>query len=116
MLLYSFSCFISAESGTCVSQAQAEAPGHLTDPPTIEQLMENIISCPDWRTIGIKLGLSWTDLNQVKQSNTGLEQQKKAMFERWLRNDREASWAKLIAVLKGLQVGKVASDIEKLYK
>lgn len=50
----------------------------------------------EWRTVGILLGLTWKQLDQIKMENSGNQQHAAyCMLQKWWKSDVEASLTQL---------------------
>ena len=68
---------------------------------------------PDlWHTLGLEL-LRQEDLNEIKVNNHGnVTKCCTLMLEKWMQQDLEASWSRLIEVLKRYKLNRIADNIE----
>ena len=70
----------------------------------------------DPHTLGIKLGIQSSDVTQILQDARGTtEREKTGILDHWLKNDRNASWATLVKVLKQMNHGVLAEKLAKRY-
>ena len=88
------------------------------DPPlTVKELMAAVSDVHDWHALGIQLDLKMSQLKNIHVTYhvDGVERMKAEMFNMWLKNCLNASWPDLIAALKTIGEGSVASEIEASY-
>ena len=70
-----------------------------------------------WRTIGLGLKISRSDLDVIKQNNADVDDQFGSMLLKWLQNGEECTWEALCRVLSARSVGHhtLALEIEQKY-
>ena len=80
-------------------------------------LVEAVSDVPDWHTLGLKLGLTMSQLSgiHVTYHVYGVGRLKAEMFNVWLKSCPNASWADLITALMRLNEHGVAGDIAARY-
>ena len=85
-------------------------------PLTVSQLLIACKSVTDWHTLGIHLGLTTSQLDNIHQTYhaNGVDRLKTAMFDAWLKSCA-SSWDNLITALKAMGEHTVASNIEAVY-
>ena len=83
-------------------------------PLTVKELMAAVSNVNDWHALGIQLDLTMSQLEKIYVTYhvDGVEREKAEMFNIWLKNFPNASWPDLIAALKTIGEGSVASKIE----
>ena len=79
-----------------------------------------LIACEcvtDWYTLGIHLGLTTSQLDNIRVTYHvyGLNNLKSKMFDVWLKSSSNASWADLITALKAMGEHRVASEVGAFY-
>ena len=57
--------------------------------------MEEIVDVTRWKDLGLQLGLASSRLNEIAEHN----EPKLIMVERWLKDDPDANWEKLVTAL-----------------
>ena len=74
-------------------------------------LLEAVSSVTDWHGLGRRLGLTMSQLRKIEITYHmhGVERMKAEMFDVWLNNSPNASWADLAAAVKDQDT--VTSDI-----
>ena len=69
----------------------------------------------DWYQLGVQLGISTADLNQIRMNYPNNAQQcKTEVLDLWLRNSPECSWTKLAQAVEAM--GRYAVLAEELRK
>ena len=70
-----------------------------------------------WRTIGLGLKISRSDLDIIKQNDADVDDQFRSMLLKWLQNGEECTWEALCWVLSKRSVGyhTLAREIEQKY-
>ena len=64
-----------------------------------------------WYQLGIQLDFETSDLDKIKENNHDVDSAKIKLFSEWIQNDEEASWSKLIAALKTMDLNILSNDI-----
>ena len=86
--------------------------------PDIKDLHRHVspIHAPQWREIGVELGLLPKKLNVIKADyiQHGVRRCCNEMFEEWLKVDVTASWKKLLDALESPAVQTLRSNAGKL--
>ena len=80
-------------------------------------LVEAVSNVTDWHTLGLKLGLTMSQLSGINITNHvhGVGRLKAEMFNAWLKSSPNASWADLITALKSMNEHRVANEIAVHY-
>ena len=80
-------------------------------------LVEAVSDVTDWHTLGLKLGLTMSQLSgiHVTYHVYGVGRLKAEMFNVWLKSSPNASWTDLITALKSMNEHRVAGDIAARY-
>ena len=86
----------------------------LDTPLTMKRLVTACKEVSDWHTLGIQLGLTAGQLNNIHVTYHahGVDRLKTVMFNVWLKRSPNASWTDLITALRAMGEERVASDIE----
>ena len=74
-------------------------------------LLKAVSSVTDWHGLGRRLGLTMSELREIEITYHihGVKRMKAEMFDVWLKNSPNASWADLAAAVKDRDT--VTSDI-----
>ena len=78
-------------------------------------LVEAVSNVTDWHTLGLKLGLTMSQLDEIEDTYRRVGRRKAEMFDVWLKSSPNASWADLITALKSMNEYTVASEIAVHY-
>ena len=79
-------------------------------------LLEAVDDVTNWHGLGLRLGLTMTQLRKLEIAYRGDTDRLKAeMFDVWLDKSPNATWGDLITALKPMGKNKVVSDIEAVY-
>ena len=78
-------------------------------------LLEAVSDIPDWHTLGLKLGLTMSQLDEIDVTYPRVGRRKAEMFNVWLKSCPNASWADLITALMSMNEHRVAGDIAARY-
>ena len=82
--------------------------------PQLSQLIN--IKVLDWYTLGLNLGINAYELDVIRDDNPRDNKAcKRTMFRNWLRQDRDATFKKLILALEKMCEFNVASELRKKY-
>lgn len=73
-----------------------------SDPPTVTDLSELLMSLMNWQQFGIHLpGISDATIQKIERDKPeNIELQKTTLFSVWLQDDPAPSWEKVITALK----------------
>ena len=92
---------------------------HAGSPLTVNQLVVAVSTVTDWHGLGLKLGLTMSQLEQIEQHIVcqvqGPSRLMAEMLNVWLKSSPTASWADLITALKAIGQNKVANDVKTAY-
>ena len=69
----------------------------------------------NWYVFGVSLGIPISKLDAIKKECSDVEEQKIKMFQFWLRNKLDASWKKVIQVLKQNDRFVLAASLSSKY-
>ena len=69
----------------------------------------------DWKTLGEKLGLERTTLEQVEIDNRIVANMKSDMLDRWMKLKPDAAWEHLVSALRVMKDNRTAKAIEDKY-
>lgn len=81
-------------------------------------LLGELTELTDWYNLGVQLGVSISSLKEIERQFAqyhGVLRCKTELFDRWLRNDANASWEKLAECLEMMGEGVRALAIRKRY-
>ena len=80
-------------------------------------LVEAVSDFPDWHSLGLKLGLTMSQLDEIHVTYHvyGVGRLKAQMFNVWLESSPNASWADLILALKNMNKHRVAGEVAARY-
>lgn len=77
--------------------------------PSAAELLRHLIpAMNEWRCIGLELGIEDYDLEGIKKRESDEKNRLRCMLSKWLEEDPNASWDKIIAALRSLSVYKIA--------
>ena len=89
----------------------------LTDRPTEAELLEMLDSLIEWKKFGIFLpGITDSALKIIEKDYSSVDDQKMALFSKWLRVDPDATWYKVIEALKKSKENFLVDEIERKFK
>ena len=90
----------------------------LYDPPSKEDLTQLLYMVTDWYSVGLKLGLTTDELDEIRYGG-GPREQKKQLARVWLEAMRvrgeQPTWQKLRTVLAELKMVRAVENIDKKY-
>ena len=72
-------------------------------PPSMRDLANQVIPkvCPLWRDIGLQLKFDISILNEIRANCQGdVRECCTIMFDKWLKQDTEASWSKVLSACR----------------
>lgn len=81
-------------------------------------LLKELTELSNWYDLGVQLGMSTVSLKEIEVQFAqyhGVLRCKTELFDRWLRNDADASWKKLAECLEIVGEGVRALAIRKKY-
>ena len=80
----------------------------------MKHLLTACKSVSDWHTLGTQLDLDKSQLDNIgiTYHAHGVDRLKTEMFDAWLKNSPNASWADLITALRAMKENRVANEIE----
>ena len=80
-------------------------------------LVETVSDVTDWHTLGLKLGLTMSQLSDIHVTYHvyGVGRLKAEIFNVWLKSSPNASWTDLITALNTMNEHRVAGDIAVHY-
>ena len=78
-------------------------------------LVEAVSDVTDWHTLGLKLGFTMSQLDEIDVTYPRVGRRKAEMFNVWLKSCPNASWADLITALKTMDEHRVAGKIAARY-
>ena len=92
----------------------------MCDPPNVEDVAEVLYSVTDWYSVGLKLGVPTTELDDIRCTGSSKEK-KKALARVWLEQGSDGggeqgespSWSHLHTVLSELNMIKAVDLINK---
>ena len=94
----------------------------MCDPPNVEEVAEVLYSVTDWYSVGLKLGVPTTELDDIRCTG-GSKEKKKALARVWLEQGSNGegeqgespSWSCLHTVLSELNMVKAVELIDKRF-
>ena len=84
----------------------------------MQALLKELAELSHWHDLGVQLGVSTVSLREIEVQFAqyhGVLRCKTELFDRWLRNDADASWKKLADCLELVGEGVKALYIRKKY-
>ena len=66
----------------------------------------------DWYTLGLKLGVSVTDLNNIEANHFSTDVSLRKTFQRALEQDPFLSWQKVADALESMKLNSLAHEIK----
>ena len=89
----------------------------LCSPLSVNLLVEAVSDVPDWHCLGLKLGLTMSQLSEIDVTYHvyGVGRLKAEMFNVWLKSSPNASWTDLITALNTMNEHRVTGDIAVHY-
>ena len=80
-------------------------------------LLEAVSNVTDWHGLGLKLGLTMSQLRGIELTYHmhGQGRLKAEMFDVWLKSSPNASWADLVRALEAMDMYRVASNVRAAY-
>ena len=78
----------------------------------IKQLIDELKDVTDWHTLGLRLKIKPSVLEEVEMNNRDATGMKRAMLKQWLRST-EATWKGLVSALRNMDENCTARNIEE---
>ena len=89
---------------------------HLTDRPTVAELIEMLDSLVEWKKFGFFLpGITDSTLKIIEMDYSSVDDQKMALFSKWLRVDPQATWHNVIEALTKAKENFLVNKIERKF-
>ena len=89
---------------------------HLTDRPTVAELIEMLDSLVEWKKFGLFLpGITDPELKKIEKDYSSVDDQEMALFSKWLRVDPRATWYKVIEALMKAKENFLVNKIERKF-
>ena len=90
-------------------------PGPMIDDrPDISLLTEWLEPLVDWKPFGLGLpGITYSDISKIEAENTKIDEQKLALYSKWLSIAPEATWADVINALNKRRENKLVQNIRR---
>ena len=85
------------------------------DSPTVDQLVQELNEVTEWQSLGNFLGLSMSVIKEIDQDCHDTASKRLAMFDKWLRNEVNPSWEKVIEGLKKMSELRLANQLKNKY-
>ena len=79
----------------------------------MSELLNELKTVNDWKTLGIHLHLSVPILKSVEEDNATSNSRKIDMLNEWLKSNPEAAWEDVVSALRKMNEECVAKSIEK---
>ena len=67
-------------------------------------LLEREINVSNWDTLGTHLGLSQDEIKEIELDHQTTECRRVEMFDKWLKEEENPSWEKVIDALDSMHV------------
>ena len=72
--------------------------------PTVPALVESLRDLVDWERVAIHLPeMTQPTIDKIKRDNSGIDNQKQALYEIWLRSYPRATWANVVHALENME-------------
>ena len=95
----------------CVCYTQL-AMSDSVDSPTVDQLVQELNEVTEWQSLGNFLGLSMSVIKEIDRDNHDTASKKLAMFDKWLRNEVNPSWEKVVQGLEKMSELRLAKRLK----
>ena len=78
-------------------------------------LLEREINVSNWDTLGTHLGLSQDEIKEIELDHQTTERRRVEMFDKWLKEEENPSWEKVIDALDCMSEKNLASQLRNKY-
>ena len=82
---------------------------------TVDQLVQELNEVTEWQILGKFLGLSMSVIKEIDQDCHDTASKRLAMFDKWLRNEVNPSWEKVVEGLKKMSELRLANRLKNKY-
>ena len=83
--------------------------------PSLNDLTTELASVGKWYDLGLKLGITSSQLKEIEEDYHDQKRRKSEMLDRWLRNGENCSWEAIAKALSQIEEQEVANEIRKKY-
>ena len=85
------------------------------DSLTVDQLVQELNEVTEWHILGNFLGLSTSVIKEIDQDCHDTASKRLAMFDKWLRNEVNPSWKKVVKGLEKMSELRLANQLKNKY-
>ena len=85
------------------------------DQDDLIKLIDELKVVTDWQTLGLRLKIKPSILEEVEMNNRDATGMKRAMLKRWLRSTPQAAWDDVVSALRMMDEERAAKAIEDKY-
>ena len=85
------------------------------DQDDLIKLIDELKDVTDWHTLGLRLKIKPSILEEVEMNNRDVTGMKRAMLKRWLRSTPQAAWDDVVSALRMMDEERAAKAIEDKY-
>ena len=85
------------------------------DSLTVGQLVQELNEVTEWQILGKFLGLSMSVIKEIDRDNHDTASKRLAMFDKWLRNEVNPSWMKIVEGLEKMSELRLANRLKNKY-
>ena len=85
------------------------------DSLTVDQLVQELNEVTEWQSLGNFLGLSVSVIKEINQDCHDTASKRLAMFDKWLRNEVNPSWEKIVEGLEKMSELRLANWLKNKY-
>ena len=82
---------------------------------TVDQLVQELNEVTEWQSLGNFLGLSMSVIKEIDQDCHDTASKRLAMFDKWLRNEVNPSWKKVVKGLEKMSELRLANQLKNKY-